>query len=508
VRNSRVLIAALVFVVFQTLSFWSQAADRDQNINSGKIAESVGNWQKAEQYYRKAHNNGEAGDAGTIAFVRALIETGKVDEAQDVLKEFLSENNPLNGEAHLLMADVQIRKDQIDKALISIQTGENLTPNSPRVPELRGLAYFKSGKAKESLELLSQALKTNNDWRLRLSRAQAYLSLKDFASAEGDLERVTQDRPQYQEAYFMLTDCYIERKKWAEAEKTLKHLLKVNAKDTRAMVRLTDVYGGQGKHEPQIEQLKQMIALEPSNPVYSEKLADAYAKQGSWKLAEDEYRRHIRLDPSSSASARKLVGHLNANKRFDQLGAFLKGYTQERPQEAWAASQYAQLLVRFNQIGFAESVLGKSQFFKKSDVNYFLIQGYLKFKAGDLKKSEDLMDKGAKAFPEDSRLRFNLALVLEAAGDQERAIQVYRTLLGTEDPLTTKAKVNLAFAYETVGNVSEASEMLRSIPKGDELHSAAQSRASELDRGVKRDVATDKKSTTGLKKFEDMELPQ
>jgi tetratricopeptide (TPR) repeat protein len=247
--------------------------------------------------------------AASLQEARSLLATGKLSEAETVLRTYLK-NDPSSADAHYLLGDVLFREQKARESLAEFTAGAKF--RHPTASELRTVA-------------------------------SDYVLLADFADADKWFSEVTAETPNDAEAWYLLGRTKYNENRFAEAIAAFEHVLTLRPKDVRAednlglsqqglghteqakaafqtaiewqhdapadaqpYLNLGTLLTDQGDLTGAIQQLTKAAALAPGNPKIHEELGRALQTKGDLEGAQSQLETAVKLAPNAAALHFKL----------------------------------------------------------------------------------------------------------------------------------------------------------------------------------------------------------
>lgn len=131
--------------------------------NGGIMAENLGNWEVAEEFYGKAAEVDFAGNIAAPRYAKALYKNGKEEEAYAAMekgaakygsdKDFITEEVNF----YLLTGDNEKAKGAVTRLI-------DTDPNNPQLHFIAGTIYDESGQFEEALNAYDKALEIEPDY--------------------------------------------------------------------------------------------------------------------------------------------------------------------------------------------------------------------------------------------------------------------------------------------------------------------------------------------------------
>ena len=247
--------------------------------------------------------------AASLQEARSLLATGKLSEAETVLRTYLK-SDPSSADAHYLLGDVLFREQKARESLAEFTAGAKF--RHPGASELRTVA-------------------------------SDYVLLADFPDADKWFSEVTAETPNDAEAWYLLGRTKYNENRFAEAIAAFEHVLTLRPKDVRAEDNLGLSQQGLGRTEQAkaafqtaiewqhdvpadaqpylnlgtlltdqgdltgaIQQLTKAAALAPGNPKIHEELGRALQTKGDLEGAQSQLETAVKLAPNAAALHFKL----------------------------------------------------------------------------------------------------------------------------------------------------------------------------------------------------------
>jgi tetratricopeptide (TPR) repeat protein len=226
------IVLILAFVVTGFLSAWyknTRQAHGRRHYQIGQALASTGNVQGAAEEYRKALLFMPDDADYRISLCIALVELGKLDEAESHLQELL-EGDPTNGRVNVLLARVAERRnepaqaiDYFERAVYGYWPREKLAARHAARWELVSLLEKQNRRTEVIGELLQLYANSGHDASEKAKIG--FLLLQD--GAVSDAQSVFQDlskaSPKYAEAFYGLGKSYFEQGDYIAARREFQH---------------------------------------------------------------------------------------------------------------------------------------------------------------------------------------------------------------------------------------------------------------------------------------------
>lgn len=168
-----------------------QAADQIQ----GAVLAGKKNYAESIAAFRRAYDAAPLEIQPMMALVRTYLLAGRNNEAATFLNSVLKAS-PGNGEARLMLGQLQAMKGDREAALQSFQAAVKLRPQDPAGYINLANLEMQAGRREEALKAVGQGLSAApGDFSLRLTQAAIYELSARFDEAIGLYEQLLKERP-------------------------------------------------------------------------------------------------------------------------------------------------------------------------------------------------------------------------------------------------------------------------------------------------------------------------
>lgn len=244
-----------------------------------------------------------------IAEARALLDSGKTQEPETILRNYLADN-PTSADAHFLLGYVLFREQNAKESLAEFTTGAKF--RRPRADELKVVAadYVMLGAFSDADKWLSQVVAETPDdadsWYL-LGRAK--YSESEFPAAISAFERALSLRPRHIEAENNIGLCWKELNDREKARAAFQAAIDWQGDvpgDAQPFLNLGTLLADDQKNDQALSYLIKAAALSPNNPAIHEELGKVYLAVNKLPAAQAELEQAVALAPEASALHYKL----------------------------------------------------------------------------------------------------------------------------------------------------------------------------------------------------------
>ncbi len=244
-----------------------------------------------------------------LARVRALLDEGKIPEAETALRSELAAHSS-SADAHFLLGYALFREQKATESLAEFTAGAKY--RRPRANELKIVAadYVMLGDYGDAQKWFSQVVKETPDdadgWYL-LGRTK--YNENEFAAAISDFERALALRPKYVEAENNVGLAWKELNDRAKAQGAFQAAIdwQGNAPtDAQPFLNLGALLVETNQYDEAVVLLTRAQSLAPKNPSVHEELGKAYLAMNRLPAAQSELEQAISLAPDTSSLHYKL----------------------------------------------------------------------------------------------------------------------------------------------------------------------------------------------------------
>lgn len=322
----------------------------------GLLAETRGDLQDAGEQYRQAH----------------LLDP---DSVQCLLRLGL----------------IQLRTDQIDRAMESFEKASRLDTADPRARFLLGVLY------------------TN---------------MERFEEATTQYEQILTQDPQHLGALSQLADLYILQEKLQEGLDVYERLLRERPDSSVAHFNAAVLYAKSEQWEQAVDHMRKAVELDPAYLEARMGLAVSLELSGQPDRAREEFQKALELEPVNT----QLIHYLAklSYRLGDLAGAsqWLTRYLSFQPRDPAGLLELAYIWIEQGRwkeaIGQIESGLGLPAP-KETRVDLYVALGICRQALGEVELAEEAFRKAVAADPDETQPTLHLAAMLHGQGQMEKA---------------------------------------------------------------------------------------
>jgi len=324
------------------------------------------------------------------------------------------------------------RSEMATQAIDYYKKALALDPGAPAIIERLAETYAKSQRIRDAVLEAQNALKADpNNLAAHRLLARIYIrTLGDLDASTGQKETINRAveqlneilrlDPNDTESALWLARLYRFENEHSKAEGTLRSILKRDPGSEAALEQLSQLLLDEGRAADAITLLEQAAGRSPSGGL-ADLLGDAYVQTHNYAKAEMAYRKAVEDDPDDASHRRGLAQTLLSEEKYGEALEQFKKLTELEPDAS-------------------ESYLRMSQIYRHMN---------------QLEKAEASLMEAKQRAPGSLEVLYNEALLYEAQGRYDEAIQVLSdTIAGIKAQSSSGSSPNaLGILYEQLGRV-------------------------------------------------------
>lgn len=372
-------------------------------------------------------------DRVVIERAMRISQSLKADNAQRQLAELWLETDPNNIQAHRVAAIQSVKRNDLEKALYHMEQIMALGGDA----DFDSLAAMATGLPPASqLELLqlyeNLAERHPDNQEIRYSIALLLKVIGDNESALTQLQQLLDTKPEFQPALVLKGDLLYQT---GQEQEALDHLL-YNTRRYPGNRQMGTLYGrmliGEGQLQAAQDEFKRLINQFPNVPGLRLSHALVALENGEAELARQELTALIEQGHHSS-EAHYYLGRI-ADKEGD-IESALGYYDRVKDSNHYLAALARASALRA-QSGELDTALANLRNLRETNPesaeNFWLLEINLLLDLEQNDQAMDVADEALAAYPENVRIRYARAMLLDSKGRFEEAEQDLRAILEQE----------------------------------------------------------------------------
>ena len=284
-----------------------------------------------------------------LSYAKALLESGRVAEAEEKVREYVKAHNS-SAEGHFLLGTILFRKIQAEAAQ------SRAVPAGSDVVLRPDEQSFREDNARASLAEFTEGAKYAKPSATDLKVvAMDYVLLGSYADASKWLARALEWNPGDGEAWYYLGRSKYNENRFAEAIEAFSKCLALEPRNVKAKSNLGLAYAGLNRVEEAVAAFHAAIAWQADSP---RKIAEPYIGLGDLLLQQNRaeeaaanLEEAVRIDPRESRAREKLASAYLALKRPAEARSELEAAVEMDPK---SASLHYLLASSYRQLGLAD----------------------------------------------------------------------------------------------------------------------------------------------------------
>ena len=248
--------------------------------------------------------------ADPLTAARSLLDAGKIDESEAILRDYIAKN-PSGADAHFLLGYALFRDQKPTESLAEFTVGAKF--RRPRADELKIVAgdYVMLSDFSDADKWFSQVVsETPNDADAWYLLGRTKYSENEFAAAVSSFEHALTLHPRYVEAENNIGLCWKElndRDKARAAFQAAIDWQEETPVDAQPFLNLGTLLADNNQGAEAIPYLAKAVGLSPKNPAIHEEMGKVYLAMNKLPEAQAELEQAVTLSPDTSALHYKLA---------------------------------------------------------------------------------------------------------------------------------------------------------------------------------------------------------
>jgi putative PEP-CTERM system TPR-repeat lipoprotein len=377
-----------------------------------------------------------------FVLVLSYLRDGKLDEALSSALAYTTKY-PDSAMGWNLQGLVQIRQQQIDAARQSFVQALDVQPGDPGAANNLALLALKDGDVDKAIRLYETVLEERpGQMSILENLVKLLLRQGRLADARSLLEKKVAADPQALEPRVLLADIYLKQR---ENQKAVTLLLEIQDKYSDNPLFLGNLGHAQmeaGDLTNAVFNLQRLVQRVPRSALAYQMLYQAYDKRGDQGEMEKALDRALELDPGDYPSRVRKLKLLIEQAKLDEASQLLGTLQQEYPDNPQLQIEQARL--KQAQGEPEEAVRMYQEMVKRAPTPDLVGQLALaQWRAGHPEAGIKTMQDWLKEHPKDQMVRYNLANLYMAAGQNDKASEAFAKVIEAY-PTHTVALINLA----------------------------------------------------------------
>ena len=303
-------LAAIPFINSTSLAFENKASYALSHYIMAVVHEDLGEVGKAIEEYKKVLKTDPDNSIVHLNLASSYIKNNDIQKAIDELN-IVVKLDPQDIEPHAILAILYSSQNKLDLATQEYETAlknaSKLQPDNIDIYKSLGSIYLQQKKIKEAQSIYQLVIKlAPNDAQAHFYLANIHNELKDNDSAEIELKKAIELKPDYDEALNFLGYLYVEENKnLDQAQIMIKKAMEISPNNGAYIDSLGWFYFKKDKVQEALKELQKASSL-LEDPVIYDHLGDAYFRLKDIDNAKLNWQKSLKLDPKQDKVKEKL----------------------------------------------------------------------------------------------------------------------------------------------------------------------------------------------------------
>jgi putative PEP-CTERM system TPR-repeat lipoprotein len=370
-------------------------------------------------------------------YVAALIGMANVEAASSKDKEalaWLEKAKAAHPEAlapRLALGTYYLRHKQNSAALVELDEGQRFHPDNPELLNLLGQAQAANGRKAESIATYRKLVAMRPDSPLAYYRlAIAQVDNQNLSDASESLRKAVQLKPDYVDAVVALARLEVQAGRPDQALKLAKDLQKTAPKSPAGLALEGDLLMQKQQYADAAKAYQNALGVHQTG-LLAVKYHVAQTKAGKAKEADAKLERWLKDHPDDVValeySANEHLKDGNNKLAIDQYQRVLQKY----PSNWIALNNLANLYQREND---SRAITTAEQAYKLMPGSSTTADtlGWILVGQGNTARGLELLQKAVAQSPENTEMRYHLAVALAKSGDKAKSREQLKSLLADD----------------------------------------------------------------------------
>ena len=285
----------------------------------GDLYRVQGKFQEAEQEVKKAIEIAPTNDRAQLCFGEICRIQGRLPEAEAAFKRVL-EIRPGFCLACVELGELYRAQDRFVEAAAAFKKAIEIDPQNAGAYYRLGQIHRSQGRLTEAETAFQKSLGIDpGDDEAWAELGELYRVQDKFREAAETFEKAIAINPRNAGAHFHLGEIHRSQGRLAEAEAAFQKSLEIDPRDDEAWAELGELYRVQDKFREAVEAFEKAIAINPKNDGAHFHLGEIHRSQGRLAEAEAAFQKSVEINPRD-------------DEAWAELGELYR--VQDKPREA------------------------------------------------------------------------------------------------------------------------------------------------------------------------------
>jgi tetratricopeptide (TPR) repeat protein len=418
------------------------------------------------------------------------IRKGDVDAAIPALKQLIKEQ-PNLAQAHLLLATAYRGQRELETAAGVYKNMINVFPRNPQPYLLLGQVLLLQQKKDEARKQFEKATEIAPDFLLSLDElVDLDIGDKQFSTARARVQRHIDRHPKKPDLHLLLAKIYSAEKNDSAAEAALSQAIVLDPDYQPAYLALARLYVSANKHQAALDKIKIVLA-KSTNDLATLMLAGMiHTELKDYRAAHDAYQRLLAVNPRFGPALNNLADICSEYLNLpDKAFEYARAARDVAPSDPVPADTLGWILFKRGEYARALTLLQESIDKKPQEPEIWFHLGMTHYMLGDEQPARTAFERAIQSgrpFRGKDEAQRRLDLLSGAAADLKdvAALEGY-IKANPRDPFVL---VRLARLYEQSGAFDKAATAYNDVLKSNARNVSAMLQLARLYAGPLRDI--------------------
>jgi tetratricopeptide (TPR) repeat protein len=332
---------------------------------------------------------------------------------------------------YFAIANINLKNGKLQDALLEINNALKFSPDNIDYKTLKANIYYGTGKIDMAVELYENILTSEPENVFILySLARSYQELKSPDKAIVIYEKLTDVYGFDYDVLKRMFDIYLAKQNYPKCAEILTYLIKLDPYNTSLMLDLASMYTRLDREDDAKVIFENLSALNPSDKQIQAEIVKIYFRKNQIEKGFSEFAKIIGKE-SLTFLEKVQLGEMYFNmvaqdpKTADVVEYIFK-YLNETNPDNWMPYYYlgqVDLLSKKNDEAALKFIKGIT--YADTSQEAYLQIGYALFTLEKYEQAKPVIEKGLELSPNDFRMNYSYALVLQRLGNLPNAIKYY-----------------------------------------------------------------------------------
>ncbi|MDD5362607.1 MAG: tetratricopeptide repeat protein [Ignavibacteria bacterium] len=355
---------------------------------------------------------------------------------------------------YFAIANVNLKNGKLQDALLEINNALKISPDNIDYKTLKANIYYGTGKIDMAVELYENILASEPENVFILySLARSYQELKSPDKAIVIYEKLTDVYGFDYDVLKRMFDIYLSKQNYPKCAETLTYLIKLDPYNTSLMLDLASMYTRLDREDDAKVIFENLSALNPSDKQIQAEIVKIYFRKNQIEKGFSEFAKIIGKE-SLTFLEKVQLGEMYFNMvaqdpKTADVVEYIFRYLNETNPDNWLPYYYlgqVDLLNKKNDEAALKFVKGIA--YADTSQEAYLQIGYALFTLEKYEQAKPIIEKGLELSPNDFRMNYSYALVLQRLGNLPNAIKYYENAHKI-NPEDISVLSSLALAYNS-----------------------------------------------------------